>query len=103
MTGIKRGAAGSPALKDRETKKNDALSSFFPFLWARLGSNQRPSGYEPPALTAELRAPTVFMIINDNPINLQFFMRIGYNVISGLHPAASCQTGSGLRIRIYEG
>ena len=27
-------------------------------LWARLGSNQRPSGYEPPALTAELRART---------------------------------------------
>lgn len=26
-------------------------------MWARLGSNQRPSGYEPPALTAELRAP----------------------------------------------
>ena len=28
--------------------------------WARLGSNQRPSGYEPPALTAELRALAVF-------------------------------------------
>jgi hypothetical protein len=24
--------------------------------WAQLGSNQRPSGYEPPALTAELWA-----------------------------------------------
>ena len=23
--------------------------------WGRLGSNQRPSGYEPPALTPELR------------------------------------------------
>ena len=28
------------------------------YQWARLGSNQRPSGYEPPALTAELRART---------------------------------------------
>jgi hypothetical protein len=26
--------------------------------WARLGSNQRPDGYEPPALTTELHAPT---------------------------------------------
>ena len=33
--------------------------------WAQQGSNLRPSGYEPPALTAELWARSTFMIIND--------------------------------------
>ena len=36
------------------------------YLWAQQGSNLRPSGYEPPALTAELWARSAFLIINDN-------------------------------------
>ncbi len=32
------------------------LGRCVPEWWARLDSNQRPSGYEPPALTPELRA-----------------------------------------------
>ncbi len=35
---------------------SDLESLFFDVIWwGRLGSNQRPSGYEPPALTPELR------------------------------------------------
>ena len=30
-------------------------SALYKIWWGRLGSNQRPSGYEPPALTPELR------------------------------------------------
>ena len=29
------------------------------FMWARQGSNLRPIGYEPTALTTELRAPVL--------------------------------------------
>lgn len=33
------------------------------YWWGRLGSNQRPSGYEPPALTPELRPQDSLYII----------------------------------------
>ena len=35
-------------------------SRFCPVWWAGLDSNQRPSGYEPPALTPELPAPVLW-------------------------------------------
>ena len=35
--------------------RNDEKSALYKIWWGRLGSNQRPIGYEPTALTTELR------------------------------------------------
>ena len=51
------------ALSDcsKSTIKKPATCQFR-IWWGRLGSNQRPSGYEPPALTPELRPQGSFIL-----------------------------------------
>lgn len=45
--------------------KNRHKCRFLIIWWGRLGSNQRPSGYEPPALTPELRPQVVINFITN--------------------------------------
>ena len=42
--------------------------------WARLDLNQRPSGYEPPALTTELQAPACIILIHMKFRYLEIFL-----------------------------
>ena len=50
------------------------LASSFSW-WAWLGSNQRPIGYEPTALTTELHTQKQFLY-NEIKINFKFFLKI---------------------------
>ena len=43
--------------------KNGENAKLYSLWWGRLGSNQRPIGYEPTALTPELRPRSVQYII----------------------------------------
>jgi hypothetical protein len=48
--------------------------------WARQVSNLRPSGYEPPALTTELRAPSE----GDYNMDNNFSNTAGYEMVPNL-------------------
>lgn len=48
--------ASRPNLREDDFGNEKRERGNAPFLWARQDSNLRPTGYEPAALTAELRA-----------------------------------------------
>lgn len=49
------------------------------FWWAQWESNPRPSGYEPPALTAELQAPIYKCMIPYYSLSLKVLLSIHIN------------------------